>query len=346
MVLPSLLASPAASLSSPRYRPRTSTATATSSRRRPAVVLYVTGESSSLWVGSTAKPQRLIPLQNVAATTFLTDASANITTNMEDAYRYWAAVLHAVYYQHHWDGNATDRPVVVVLPDVSTVLAEDLNDTVTAQAIQRVLLETLGVPGVYIVPVLAMIPMALPMLPTFLCVYTTTTDAACFVHAHGQTLPYTLHTIPLLLRNDKVDNDEPSLDAYDPLSLLVAVGHTLLACPLAVRRAAVQHLVILTSGGNTRLSNNQLAVRLGRSLRRVLQEASATDSTASPPRPYPHTVQMVAVDWTVLQPLAEYVRVVDVGNSIHQHPCTDDLVAWLGATVWAAQQGDDSSCRG
>jgi hypothetical protein len=332
-------------------------------------------------VGVEGKPQRVVPYdisaseKNYKNSTIqnkkMSDTTAAATTTtaaVAAAYRTWTPILQALY--DTWGQDMKDRPVLVVVPNAYTLEAIELKDTVLVQAWERILLQTVGVPAVCFQPVLTMLPMAWPALSTMLCVYVSTTVAATFIHAHGQSLPFTLYTVPRHHHtgmvteheddNDNTQNEEESwpwitstLPLTHPGNLITAVLQTLLACPMTQRTTAVHNIMVCGDG----VVSPDLPVLLGRRIQEILTVGTKDndmdeETTVSTSAPTPMTTttsssstssqnyqmmrtSMVSVDIATLQPLATHVGILDTMSDTQA-----DLWPWYGATLYAATQGE------
>jgi hypothetical protein len=239
--------------------------------------------------------------------------------------------------------SSKDRKVIVLTPD-AVLEPRDVRRTWT-EALVRILLEAVGVPAVCVQPTLAVLPYAFPMLSTLLVVHVTSTEAACFVHSHDRSLPYTLQSFPLDDDGDQPKDGRPDEAAWPTEALLTALLKTLETTPLDVRRAAAHNLVFT---GEALLSRPDGPLCVAQALQKALQQGQMPENGASPEAwPYPQVLGRVPVSLPALQPLASAVGLIDTTRSTSMGSYRADLLSWLGATLWASHchQHDPDSLR-
>lgn len=331
MALPSLLASPTTSGSSPRRRVGTG-GRGNVPPSRPPVLLQITPAVVLAGTATDAAPKRIFPYHALAV--------KNESSSVEALYRFWSTLLQQVY-NNLGPQDAKDRRVLVLVADV-TLEPDYIRDTLK-EVLLRVLLQVVGVPAVSIQPTLLFIPYAFPMMTTMIVVHVSPQNGACFVHSQDKSLPYTFHSVPFsesttsTISNTWTNATERQfLDPYYPESLLVALLKTLQACPLAIRGQAVQNL---TFTGEGIVQRPDVALRMAKQLKLLLQDGKSSDNTtssASSPEQdhYPRVWGMVPVDLTAMAGLAPLVGLVDVATTLKTGRA--DLVPWTGASLWAS----------
>ena len=224
------------------------------------------------------------------------------------------------------------------------------------QALERILLQDIGVPAVAFHASLQCVPMAVPSAPALLLVHWGATHVDCMAFAAGHALEFTLQQVRwnYFTTSNSTQEIITCLDWYRAQgqqrdALVRALLLCLQACPREARKSIVNHLFFCGSV----IQPQRLAVQVAKSLRQVLQDgwstskdeqppgsapSSAPDSPSSDagPSPSPELPQhdpdqgpQLPIALSELKPLASHVSVITMDRISPQ------LVPWFGASIWA-----------
>jgi hypothetical protein len=215
------------------------------------------------------------------------------------------------------------------------------------EALERILLQDIGVPACCFQPSIKMVPMAFPPPSSMLIVHMTLTqEAHCMAYAAGHALDYTYQVCSssdhymkgnstnatlLDLSNRQIAWVEGGGNNNSSSSLIRALLLCLAACPREMRRSVVHNMVFV--GAVVDVKN--FSLRVVQALRTALKSEEKTGPAAQEPQeqePQEETALWThcPIDMRALQPLADHVSVVCIER------LRPDFIPWLGGSLWAS----------
>lgn len=208
--------------------------------------------------------------------------------------------------------------------------------------ISRLLQDVLNFSAVSFQSALQMVPFAIttPSTPAVsLSVLVSAVDAQCMIYANGYTLDYTYQSCSY--KTDEEASNPTTVGELRALqegllsgnssSLVKALSHSLIKCPVQLRKQAIHNLLV----AGTVLVDN-FGVKVAKKLYDFLTVDEAIPGDDLPSQDEETEVKLplfvvyteVPINRKMLRPLVDDIAVIDFGGR-------SEILPWLGASIWA-----------
>lgn len=277
----------------------------------PPLLLEITERFVRVGYAGQAQPKHLVPLA---------PRSFGLETTAAQYYHYYRPVLQNVL---SFVSQGLKERKVLVITDFGLRILKTVEE-----ALERILLHDINAAAVAFVASLEMAGFSL-RLPDSLVVYFARSEAHCVAFSANQVLEYTYQCCRTTTRTHgttttktlQAERNKVLDNICDP-GIVMCILKCLEACPRSVRKAIIANIVVAGDVFDTRTS-----VLIARQVRAVLRG----DELQSQPQegPYEEFLTSTPVNLNELSQLSENVGLVKT-------VLRPDLLAWIGANVWAA----------